>query len=634
VAAPFRGPIATQEPAVNFGDAKEQIRQKVDIVDLVGSSISLRRAGRNYAGLCPWHDDSKPSLQVNPERQTWKCWVCDIGGDIFNFVMKRENCDFVQALKMLAERAGINLDEGKKKRIEPGSPDDKNTLYQCCEWAAKQFHEFLLRSEAAEVARSYIEERAITPASVEKFKIGFAPDQWAFLMDRAKTTPYSPAVLDACGLVIKSEEKRSTYDRFRGRVMFPIHDSQGRTIAFGGRVIPKLAGEDAAKYINSPETKLFSKSEQLYALDVARHATQKSRNITVVEGYTDVIMCHQYGVDDVVAVLGTALTERHIPLLRRFADTVNLVLDGDEAGQRRTNEIVDTFVAANMDLRILTLPDEFDPAEFLVEKGGDAFRELMTGAVDALEHKIRVATRGIDLVRETHKANQALEVILTTISRGLPQGTVDSTALRANQLLARLAREFHLDLADVRERFQQLRKNVAAKSPSRPVTVDESGATFKTYKLGELTPRECELLELFVLHPELAPTALSEISEDDLAAEAAKLLFRTYRQLEEAGEPLEFQVVLAQIEEPSLKNLLVQLDEVATRKSAKAIHDPPSRMRAVIRSFQQHHVQRQLKETETKLEQKHFNPEEEIDVLQNMIQAKRRQQGIIAPTEG
>lgn len=619
---------------MNFGDAKEQIRQKVDIVDLVGSSISLKRSGRGYAGLCPWHDDSKPSLQVNPDRQTWKCWVCDIGGDIFSFVMQQERCDFVQALKMLAERAGVNLDEGKKKRIEPGSPDDKNILYQCCEWAAKQFHEYLLRSEAAEVARSYIEERAITPESVEKFKIGFAPEQWSFLIDRAKTTPYSPAVLDACGLVSKNEEKGRTYDRFRGRVMFPIRDPQGRTIAFGGRVIPKLAAEDAAKYINSPETKLYSKSEQLYALDIARNATQGDRHsITVVEGYTDVIMCHQYGVSNVVAVLGTALTERHIPRLR-FADTITLVLDGDEAGQRRTNEIVDTFVAANMNLRILTLPDEFDPAEFLVEKGSDAFRELMNGAVDALEHKIRVATRGIDLVRETHKANQALEVILATISRGLPQGTVDTTALRANQLLSRLAREFRLDLADVRERFQQLRKNVTAKLPSRPAAADPANAVGKSYKLAELSPRESELLELFVLHPELAPTALSDISEDDLAAEAARLLFRTYRQLEEAGESLEFQVVLAQIEEPSLKNLLVQLDEVATRKSAKAIHDPPTRMRAVIRSFQQHHVQRQLRETEAKLEQNHFNPEEQVDVLKSMIAAQRRQQGIIAPTEG
>ena len=610
---------------MNFGDAKEQVRQKVDIVDLVGSSISLRRAGRNYAGLCPWHDDSKPSLQVNPERQTWKCWVCDIGGDVFSFVMKQERCDFVQALKMLAERAGVDLDEGKKKRIEPGSPDDKNTLYQCCEWAAKQFHEFLLRSEAAEVARAYIEERAITPASVEKFKIGFSPDNWTWLIDRARTTPYSPAILDACGLIGKSEEKGRIYDFFHGRVIFPIRDTQGRTIAFGGRVLPQFTDGKVGKYFNSKETKLYSKSEQLYALDIVKNAITKTKAITVVEGYTDVIMCHQFGVNNVVAVLGTALTDRHLPLIRRFADQVTLVLDGDVAGQNKTNSILEIFVAANMDLRILTLPDEFDPAEFLVERGGDAFRELMSGAVDALEHKIRIATCGIDLVRESHRANQALEEILATLSRGLPPGTLDASALRANQLLSRLAREFRLDLADVRERFMQLRKSVAAKSPSKPA--GESTPT-KTYKLADFSPRECELLELFVLHPELVHTALAEIGEDDLSSEAARLLLRAYRQLEEAGESLEFQVVLAQIEEPSLKNLLVQLDDVAAKKQAKANLDPASRMRSVISKFQQHHVQRQLRETEAKLEQKHFNAEEEVDVLNTMIAAQRRQQGL------
>jgi DNA primase len=617
---------------VNFGDAKEQIRQKVDIVDLVGSSISLKRQGRGYVGLCPWHDDSKPSMQVNPERQTWKCWVCDIGGDIFSFTMKRDGVDFVEALKMLAERAGIKLDDGKKKRIEPGSPEDKKTLFECCEWAAKQFHEYLLRSEAAEVARSYIEERAITPESVEKFKIGFSPDNWTWLIDRARTTPYSPAVLEACGLAGSKDGR--FYDFFKGRVMFPIRDVQGRTIAFGGRVLPQFAEGKGGKYINTKETKLFSKSEQLYAFDIVKNAISITKAITVVEGYTDVIMCHQYGVDDVVAVLGVALTERHLPLIRRYADRVTLVLDGDATGQKRANEIVDTFVAANFDLRILTLPDEFDPAEFLVEKGGDAFRELLGGAIDALEHKIRVATRGIDLVRETHKANKALEVILTTISRGLPQGTMDASALRANQLLSRLAREFRLEIGDVREWFVQLRKDVAHKTPSRPIAIDGTELAEKTYRLADFSPRESELLELFVLHPELAPTALSEVAEDDLSADGAKLLFRTYRQLEEAGESLEFQFVLAQIEEPNVKNLLVQLDDVAAKKQAKVNLDPATRMRSVISKFQQHHVQRQLRETEAKLEQNHFNPEEEVDVLKSMIAAQRRQQGIIAPTEG
>ncbi|HEX5106375.1 MAG TPA: DNA primase, partial [Pirellulaceae bacterium] len=449
---------------MTYGDAKEQVRQATDIVELVGKHLDLRRAGRGYVGRCPWHDDRKPSLQVNPDRQTWKCWVCDIGGDVFSFVMKREGCDFREALQMLADRAGINLDPGgKKKKIEPGSPDDKNTLYQCCEWAARQFHEFLLRSDGAEIARKYVEERNITPMSVERFRLGFVPNENGWLQSRARSTPFTPAVLEAAGLLSKYEDSGNYRDFFRGRVMFPIRDTQSRVVAFGGRILPQFATDNTGKYINSRETRLYTKSDALYALDIARIATQKSRQLTIVEGYTDVILCHQHGDNDVVACCGTAVNERHISLIKRFADTVYLVLDGDVAGQNSANRLLEIFVAAQLDLRLLTLPDELDPAEFMEERGGDAFRELLKGAIDALEHKIRHVTRGIDLARDTHRANQALEEILRTIAAGLPAGTLDQAGLRAQQLLARLARQFVLDEADVRGRFNQLRPGMKSK---------------------------------------------------------------------------------------------------------------------------------------------------------------------------
>src|SRR4029079_7194103 len=189
---------------------------------------------------------------------------------------------------------------------------------------------------------------------------------------------------------------------------------------------------------------LYTKSDTLYALDIVRDRIAKTRHLTVVEGYTDVILCHQHGVDDVVACCGTALNERHIRLLKRFADTVYLVLDGDAAGQNRTNDILELFVAAQMDLRILTLPDELDPAEFMLERGGESFRTLLTGAIDALEHKISIATRGIDLARDTHRSNLALEDILLTIARGMTGEVTDAAGLRAQQLIARLARQFGL----------------------------------------------------------------------------------------------------------------------------------------------------------------------------------------------
>jgi DNA primase len=613
---------------VSYGDAKEQVRQATDIVDLIGKHLELRRAGRGYVGRCPWHDDRRPSLQVNPDRQTWKCWVCDVGGDVFSFVMKREGCDFRQALQMLADRAGISLGP-QQPQAAPGSPDDKNTLYQCCQWAARQFHEFLVGSDAAAVARQYVEERKITPASVERFQIGFSPNDWSWLIERARNTHYSPAVLEAVGLVGKSE-RGSLYDRFKGRVIFPIRDTQGRTIAFGGRVIPSLADDNAAKYVNSPETRLYTKSDTLYALDIVRNQITKTRQLTVVEGYTDVILCHQHGVDDVVACCGTALNERHIRLIKRFADTVYLVLDGDAAGQRRTNDILELFVAAQMDLRILTLPDELDPAEFMEERGGESFRSLLTTAVDALEHKIRHATQGIDLARDTHRANLALEDILTTIARGMTAGAIDAVGLRAQQLIARLARQFALDEADVRSRFNQLRRSKGFGLESRasernPVPGPQPQS---------LSSDETELLEILVVHPELAPTALSDVADDDLSSATAREIFQTYRRLEEGGHSLEFNSVLAEIEDPQLKYLLVEVDDLAHEKSPKAILDGPTRLRSVIRQFHRRHELREIRQTEAALAQRTFNEQEEVSVLSQLIAAKRRQQGIPAPTDG
>lgn len=624
-----------------FPDAKEQVRQATDIVDLIGKHLELRRAGRGYVGRCPWHDDRKPSLQINPDRQTWKCWVCDIGGDVFSFVMKREGCDFREALQMLADRAGIQLRQQQAKAT-PGSPDDKNTLYQCCDWAAKQFHEFLLRSSSAEIARQYVEERNITPASVEKFHIGFSPNEWSWLLDRARNTPYSPAVLEAVGLLGKSDRSGNYYDRFKGRVIFPIRDTQNRTIAFGGRILPNLADANAAKYVNSPETRLYTKSDTLYALDIVRNSITKSRQLTVVEGYTDVILCHQHGVSDVVACCGTALNERHIRLIKRFADTVYLVLDGDAAGQNRTNDILELFVAAQMDLRILSLPDELDPAEFMEERGGEAFRELVnTSAIDALEHKIRTATRDIDLARDTHAANLALEDILRTIARGTDDDVAGTTALRAKQLMARLARQFGLEEMDVRSRFGEIRRSISRPSitPYSNEGPGESAEGIPTassglWSLTSLSIEESELIELLCLHPELAPTALTDVGDDDLKSATARELFQTYRRLEEGGFALDFNAVLSQIEDPRLKRILVELDDRAHDKSPKAILDGPTRLRSVIRQFHQRHEQREIRQTEAALANRNFSEQEELSVLQQMIAAKRRQQGISAPTEG
>jgi DNA primase len=440
-------------------------------------------------------------------------------------------------------------------------------------------------------------------------------------------------VLEAIGLCAKSPNSGRYYDRFRGRVIFPIHDVQGRTIAFGGRILPEASSEKTAKYINSPETKLYTKSEQLYAMDVAREAVVQGRDIVVVEGYTDVIMSHQAGVDHVVAVCGTSLGPGHVRLLRRFADTIRLVLDGDEAGQRRTNEILELFIAAQADLRILTLPEGLDPCDFLSQRGPDAFRALLDTAVDALEHKTRAATAGIDLVNDTHRANRALEDILSTIAKAPRQGAAGAAELRLReqQVLSRLARKFSLPEREIRSRLNDLRRHAAQRPvPSRPGGQQAS----TTSSVRQLNPRETELLEILILQPELGGEAIREIDVGQLKSEIVKELLKTIQAIHDAGQTPDFGNVLTVLEDPHLKNIWVELDERAHAKEATALTEAHARLQGLIADFRYATLAQGRRQTQTALEEKRLDDQQEQAALEALIAQERNRQGISSPTDG
>jgi DNA primase len=611
-------------------EAKDRIRQSVDIVDLVGGYIPLRRQGRNFVGICPWHDDSRPSLQVNPDRGSWKCWVCNIGGDIFSFVMQREGVDFPAALEMLADRAGVTLPSRGGMKTKPGDPNDKRTLYEAVAWAEKQFRDFLRTSADAEVARRYFAERKLTASSLDTFHLGFAPDSWSWLMDRARGTTFAPSVLHAAGLITQNPDTGRYYDFFRNRVIFPIRDAQGRPVAIGGRVLP--GDTSPAKYINSRETRLFSKNEFVYALDQARDDITKTKNVIVVEGYMDVIMCHQHGIKNVVAVLGTALGPKHISLLRRYSDRITLLLDGDKAGQRRTNEVLELFVAGEVDLRIATLPDELDPCEFLEERSAEDFCRLIDRANDAFEHAITVQTRGIDVVRDTHQANQALETLIAVLAKSprLTNETSTTKAVRERQVIARLAREFRVEESMLRQRIGELRGRERtprfdrAASESRPATVSAK----------DLQPLDVELLEILVRNADLVDVALAELSSDCFAPGPTRQILEAYQSISDRGEAPEFSRILSELEEPQLKHLLVELDERASSKEVYAHADAATRLRQLIEDVRYRFQARDRRQQMAELEQKHHADAEELEVLRRLIDQDRKRQGIPAPTDG
>ena len=618
----------------NSNDDREQVRQAIDIVDLVGSSLTLRRQGRLFVGLCPWHEDTRPSLQVNPDRQSWKCWVCNVGGDIFSFTMQREGIDFRQALELLADQAGISLNRNAAQRdFQPGDPRDKRNLYQAMLWVEQQYHDFLTNDPEAENARRYLAERDISAESIRRHFLGFAPNQWQWLLDRAKSTPHSPAILEGIGAVANSESGR-TYDRFKGRIIFPIRDSQARPIALGGRILPDHETERSAKYINSPETRLFSKSDQLYALDLARQAASKANRLMVMEGYTDVIMAHQYGIANTVAVLGTALGPRHVQLLKRFVDTVILILDGDDAGQRRTNEILELFIAAEVDLRVLTLPDGMDPCDYLLRQGKEVFLEEANHAVDALEHKVQTVLQGIDTVADTHQAHQALEEILATLAQAprSESSRNESRRLLEQQILSRLARKFAVGEETLRTRLSEIRTtrpDSPFKGPRETALPPTATVTWKP-----LDPKEVELLEILILNPDLVATALGKIEIAALPTETGRSLYTLYARVVADGSRPEFGYMLAQMEDPQLKNILVETDETANEKAKHVETGAAERLDELVKGFQREALRSAGREQLALLENNDLDLEEEKELLQKLIEQERQRQGMSAPTDG
>ena len=552
-------------------DVKDRVKQATDIVDLIGGMIPLTQKGRDYVGLCPWHDDTRPSFTVNPVRQSFVCWVCDIRGDVFEFIKRIDGVEFYDALKMLAERAGIELRTNQAPVVK-GSADDKSTLLKAMAWAEEQYHQCLLQSDTAGAVRDYLIERGITQDSIETFKIGFAPLAWSWLVDRARNTPYNPEILEACGLV-SANNRGGYYERFRGRVLFPIRDTLERPIAIGGRVVPSLYGEGEevppAKYVNSPETKLFSKSKNLYALNQCRGFIQKSekKNLVIVEGYTDVIAAWQAGLRNVVAALGTAINEQHLRVIKRFADTITLVLDGDEAGQKRTNEMLDLFVAHDVDLRILTLPEGLDPFDYLLENGATPFQAMIDAAPDAIAHKILKETQGIDLVIDTHRANQALENILKTLAR-TPAAMLSQSAakkMRHDQLIMRLARQFQLVPAQVQQRLVEIRNSI------RPIATPQNEfAATERIDYAKLNRNETELLQILIQAPALLDTAIERVVPDEFQPGVLKNLYRVMEDFSHDGKEVGYEQLMLELEDQRLKGLVDYLYDEATAKKQAA----------------------------------------------------------------
>jgi DNA primase len=361
-------------PTVNIAE----LRGRIDLVEIVSTRVALRRSGRRLVGLCPLHEETSPSFSVDEQKQLWHCFGCKQGGDVFDFVQKVESLAFMEAAQWLARRAGVALRSAKgQSQTEP--------LELVHEEAARFFQTRLLASEAAQ-ARAYLEHRSISPKSIELFRLGWAPTDWEELSRHLRAKGFDEALQLKAGLVVKRQDSAGCYDRFRGRIIFPIMDTDGRPIGFGGRLLED--GQDGPKYLNSPETSLFQKSRVLYGLSQARRAIASAEQALIAEGYFDVISCHQAGIEISVAPLGTALTGQQVQILRRHAKRLYLCFDADSSGLAAAARSIPLFDRAALEVRVVAMPEGLDPDSLVRQRGGQELKGLMDSAKPLVEWQL------------------------------------------------------------------------------------------------------------------------------------------------------------------------------------------------------------------------------------------------------
>ena len=540
-------------------DFKEQVRANTDIVDLVSSYTTLQPKGHDYVGLCRFHDDHRPSMTVSRERQSFKCWSCGEGGDCFSFVMKAEAIAFPEALELLARRAGLEMPRSSQARRQS---DDKSQAYEALRWAETEFHRCLLTAAQAEPVRGYLRDRGVTKDAIAEFRLGYHPDDWHWLQ-RGALGKFSGAQLAAARLVTERREGEGFVDYFVNRVMFPIRDDRGRTVAFGGRALPGSQQEDRGKYFNSPESPLFSKSKLLYGLDMAKDTVRTSGSAIVVEGYTDCISARQHGINNAVATLGTALTEAHVRNLKRFANRVVLLFDGDTAGRNAAERSISHFLALDVDLRILALPDGLDPADFLEKHGTEALKSAIENAPDAPEYKLRSLIEQHGLATVDARA-RILNDMLDVVGRA-PRLSGTS---RENVILGKLAQRLMLDESGVRKQLTDARRRAAASQ--RPASAT-SAVPSPAPQADRDALLERDLLTIMLVAPQWTSAIQTAVGPDDFRDARARQIAQICFDLAEQGLPASYDQLMAAIEDPELKRFLVELEHESRDKRVEQL---------------------------------------------------------------
>ena len=446
----------------------DEIKSRLDLVEIIRGYMKLEKSGVNFRGLCPFHHEKTPSFFVSPTRQLWKCFGCSAGGDVFTFIQTIEGVDFKESLKTLADKAGVAL-----RSYDPKVRSEKARLYEICEKASQFFEKQLHSSSLGHEALEYLTGRGINEESIKKFRVGLAPQTSESLCRFLREQGYSPAEIFKAGVSIQSAT--SYYDRFRGRIMFPIADLNGQVIGFGGRVFfakNQIPDPKLAKYVNTPQTLLYDKSRTLYGLNRAKLKIREHDNCILVEGYTDVIMAHQTGTENVLAVSGTALTEHQLDIVRRYSENLTTLFDMDIAGDAATKRGIDIAQKKGFNIKVITLPEGKDPAE-IIQKDESKWKKAIERTLSIGDFYFETALRQFD--KKTSEGIKNISRVLLPMISQIPNRIEQSFWVR------KLAAELACPETVV---WQDLEKVEVPSSPSAPsaevksgVSIEQSGKT-------------------------------------------------------------------------------------------------------------------------------------------------------------
>src|SRR3984957_14526714 len=492
----------------------ERIRAASDIVDIIGAYLPLKKAGANFTALCPFHKEKSPSFNVNPQKQFFHCLGCHKGGDVFTFVKEYENIGFVDAVRRLAERAKILL-EFDNNPAEQQSRHLKDQLLEIHEKITQRWQNCLLNEAAGEAARNYLAKRGVSPDAIKLFRLGAAPEVWDDTVNWAKSKNYELPLGEKAGLIIRKEETGNYYDRFRGRLMFPICDEQGRVIGFSGRILS--GDEKTAKYVNSPETAIFTKSKVFFGLDKSKRAILDAGFAIICEGQLDLIACFMSGVQNIVAPQGTAFTDQHARIIKRYANEVVLCFDSDNAGQNAIVRSLDHLLASGLAVRVAVVPAPHDPDSFIKANGGEAYRELIQKAEGFFDYYLNRLCATNDIASDKGRL-----VVLRSMAESVHKtGNVVLVDTYAQKTALRLG----VSPEAVRAEFKKNPKpHVAPAQDEDPAEVSfESAAPAEE---PSPTALEFHLLKLILLNDPLVASSAAHLDLDWVQSTLARQILR------------------------------------------------------------------------------------------------------------